>query len=181
MRPSFPFLALSLFLFPVFTFHLTTGTNLINETCRNSSQNDPNVNYNFCVASLKAAPDSHCASLRHLGLISIRLIRYNATNTRCYIKELLKNTKLDPYVKQCLTDCLDLYSDAIPTLKEAMLDYRAKNFTDANMEISAAMDASTTCEDGFVQEDGVVSPLTKRNNDTFQLSAIALSIINMVH
>ena len=36
-----------------------------------------------------------------------------------------------------------------------------------------------TCENGF-EDVGVSSPLTKQNNDTFQLSAITLSIMNML-
>lgn len=42
------------------------------------------------------------------------------------------------------------------------------------------IDASTTCEDGFEEKEGVVSPVKKRNDDVFRLSAIALSIIDML-
>ncbi|KAK6918142.1 Pectinesterase inhibitor domain [Dillenia turbinata] len=102
------------------------------------------------------------------------------TNTRCHTRHLLENKRLDPYIKQCLEDCLELYSDALPYVRQAIKEYRAKNYVDANIHISAAMDASTTCENGFKEKKGVVSPLTKRNKNTFQLSAIALSIMNMV-
>ncbi|XWS45772.1 hypothetical protein CRYUN_Cryun14cG0008000 [Craigia yunnanensis] len=39
-------------------------------------------------------------------------------------------------------------SDAIPTTKEAIDDYKSKNYDDANIDVSSVMDASTTCEDG---------------------------------
>lgn len=42
------------------------------------------------------------------------------------------------------------------------------------------IDAATTCEDGFEEQEGVVSPLKKRDDDAFKLSALALSIIKML-
>ncbi|GMI95721.1 hypothetical protein like AT5G46940 [Hibiscus trionum] len=162
---------------------LTANTSsLIRKTCKKCAQTDPNLSYNFCVTSLQAAPNSHCANnLRQLGRISIKLLGRNLTNSRSYIKELLtKNKRMEPFVRSCLQDCLDLYSDAILTGRQAIQDYKAKRYDDSNIDVSSIMDAATTCEDGFREKEGVVSPLTKRNNDTFQLSAISLSIINMI-
>ncbi|KAL7593174.1 putative invertase inhibitor [Lactuca sativa] len=170
------FLLLSLFFLSI------NGQNLIYDTCKTSSQQDPNVKLQFCTSSLQAAPASHCADLNGLGMMSIRLTRYNLTDTRCYIKQLLKNNtkKLDPYVKSCLDDCFELYSDAIPSIKQAMKSYNSKRYFDANVQISSVMDAATTCEDGFKEKKGVISPLTKKNDATFQLSAVALSIMNIL-
>lgn len=114
-------------------------------------------------------------------MISIRLIRYNITDTRCQIKQLLKKSKVDPYVRQCLNDCFELFSDAIPSVKQAMKNYNEQRFDDANVQISSIMEASTTCEQGFTDRAGVVSPLTKRNTDLFQLSAMALSLMRLIH
>lgn len=83
-------------------------------------------------------------------------------------------------MKMYLNDCFELYSDAIPTLKQTVRDYKLKRYEEANIEMSAVMDSAVTCEDGF-GERSIVSPLTKRSNDTFQLSAIALSIINIAN
>ncbi|XVE74166.1 hypothetical protein DITRI_Ditri11bG0177200 [Diplodiscus trichospermus] len=179
----------SSFLFPFFlflfiftsTFHGVPANNLIRQTCKKCAQRDPNVSYNFCVTSLEATPKSHCVDdLRELGIISIKLLRRNITNSRSYIKEILKNKKLDPFIRSRLHDCFDLYSDAIPATKQAVDDFKSKHYDDANIDVSSVMDASTTCEDGFKEKEGAVSPLTKRNNDMFQLSAISLSIINML-
>uniref|UniRef100_A0A803NHS7 Pectinesterase inhibitor domain-containing protein n=1 Tax=Cannabis sativa TaxID=3483 RepID=A0A803NHS7_CANSA len=79
-------------------------------------------------------------------------------------------------------------SDAVSTIKLAVKDYKAKRYDDANIGLSSVIDASTTCEDGFKENDNsknksknhVVSPLTKRNDNAFQLTAISLSIINML-
>ncbi|XVF33678.1 hypothetical protein REPUB_Repub17cG0188800 [Reevesia pubescens] len=182
---SFPFsLFLFFFFFLIFisTCHgITANDSLIHQTCKKCAQRDPILSYNFCVTSLQAAPKSQYADdLRELGIISIKLLRRNITNSRSYIKELLKNKKLDPFVRSCLHDCFELYSDAIPATKKAIDNYKSKHYHDANIDVSAVMEFSTTCEDGFKEKEGVVSPLRKRNNHTFQLSAISLAIINML-
>ncbi|XP_028075545.1 putative invertase inhibitor [Camellia sinensis] len=113
--------------------------------------------------------------------ISIKLIQSNVTDTNCFIQQLIKNKKLvNPFIQRCLEDCFDLYSDAIPSVEQAMENYDLERFVDANVELSSVMDAATTCEDGFKEKRGVVSPLTKRNGDTFELSAMALSIMGML-
>ncbi|XP_051132405.1 putative invertase inhibitor [Andrographis paniculata] len=180
MKLFYPFFALFHLLFVLMTIPATESQSLINSTCKNIARNDPNINFNFCKTSLQAAPASRCASLRGLGMISIRLVRYNVTDTRCHIKQLLRNRKWDPYTKQCLSDCFELYSDAIPSVKQAMRYYNDKRFDDVNVQITSIMDASTTCEDGFKERKGVVSPLTKRNKDVFQLSAITLSAMRVI-
>ncbi|XP_050386845.1 putative invertase inhibitor [Argentina anserina] len=172
-------LFLPLFLLFSSTFTPITANNLISETCKKAAQNDPNLSYKFCLTSLQAAPNSSGADLRQLGLISMKLVQHNVTDTRRFIKSLLKNKKLDKFVRACLDDCLQLYTDARPTIKQAIKDYKMKHNEDANILVSSIVDASTTCGDGF-EERQLVSPLTKRNNDTFQLCIISLSIINMV-
>ena len=182
MRPLFSSYSLPLLLLFISTFHAINANRLIHETCKKCSQKDPNLSYNFCVNSLQAVPKSQSVDdLRELGKISIKLIKQNVTDTRNHIKNLLGNKSSDSFIESCLSDCFDLYSDAVPTLSQALKDYKAKRYDDANIEVSSVLDASTTCEDGFVEKKGVVSPLTKRNNNTFQLSAIALSIVNMLN
>ncbi|XP_031281952.1 putative invertase inhibitor [Pistacia vera] len=165
---------LSLLFFFFFSDHLITAHDLVHQTCKKCTQNDLNLNYSFCVTSLEAVPSSHCANLRQLGMVSINLTRRNVANTRSYINDLLKNKKLDPFMSSCLTDCYEIYSDVISILQQAIKDYKSKHYEDTNFEISSVMDASTTCEDGFKEQEGVAS--YNRNNNSFQLSAIALSM-----
>ncbi|KAL9681498.1 hypothetical protein QQ045_013283 [Rhodiola kirilowii] len=147
MVPLYSFLAL-IFLVSATPAAANMSNTLIPKLCNSSSRTDPNINYNFCTTSLQSAPDSPCADFRKLGMISIRLVKFNATNTRCYIKELLKNKKLQPYVKQCLKDCYELYSNVMPTVRKAAEDYKARKFYDANIELSSVMDDASTCEEG---------------------------------
>ncbi|KAF8380641.1 hypothetical protein HHK36_028131 [Tetracentron sinense] len=179
VKGYFPFsllFSLSLLLF----FSGATPVNLVYETCKKSSQEDPNVSYSFCVASLLAVPKSKHASLRGLGFISMNLTKSNATNIHLYIKKLLKHKKFDPFEKNCLSDCLDLYSDAIDLMDDAINSFKSKHYFDANIQVSAALDVPSTCEDGFKEKKIRVSPLTKINGNMFQLSALDLSIIEMV-
>ncbi|GAB4838092.1 hypothetical protein Ancab_027623 [Ancistrocladus abbreviatus] len=176
------FFLLAFLLFPSFTTIALASSkvDLIHNTCNVSSSTDPNIQFSFCVHALQAAPASHCANLTQLGTITLRLAQDNASDTRCYIKQMLKrNMSLNPRVRAALKDCLELYSDSMQTLKEAKRDYRAQRLADANIKVSSVIDASDTCEDGF-KEVGVASPLTMRNNFTFQLSSMALSIMNML-
>ncbi|CAI9764629.1 unnamed protein product [Fraxinus pennsylvanica] len=180
MSSFFSFILPVLFLSSLISTQPANGQNLINETCKTLARDDPNISYNFCTTSLQAAPASQCASLHGLGMISIRLVRYNVTDTRCYIKDLMKNRKWDPYAKQCLKDCFELFSDAISSVQQAMKYYNSKRYDDANVHLSSVMDAATTCEDGFNERRGLVSQLTKRNRNTFQLSAVALSVMSEI-
>ena len=82
-------------------------------------------------------------------------------------------------MKMRLEDCLDMYIDGVDSLTEAIREYRDGNYYHVNVLVSAVMTYSTTCEDGFKEMKGLVSPLTKQNDDAFQLGAISLSIMNM--
>ncbi|XP_062175155.1 putative invertase inhibitor [Alnus glutinosa] len=185
MRRPFSFFCLRpivlLFFFMITALiRATNGNNLIHKTCKTCAQSDPNLSYAFCVTSLEAVPSSCRADLRQLGNISIKLTRHNVTKTRHRITKLLEKKKLEPFVRGCLNDCFELYSDVMPSLKQALKAYKAKRYKDANIAVGSVIDASSTCEDGFTEKEGVVSPLTKTNNDTFQLAAMALSIINLL-
>ncbi|KAF8380639.1 hypothetical protein HHK36_028129 [Tetracentron sinense] len=177
----FFYLTLSFLYFLLFINGAIGDPLTIGSTCKAASQSDSKLSYDFCVAALKSDPKSRTADLKGLGIISIELSISNATNVVSNIAKLLKDKSIDPFAKTVLEDCLDLYSDAIPTLKEAVGKFNSKDYYQANVDVSSAMDASSTCEDGFKERKGVVSPLTKENHDIFQLTAISLAIIEMFH
>lgn len=74
-----------------------------------------------------------------------------------------------------------IYSLAYLELEEALKGYNAERYNDANTAMSSVSACATTCEDGFKEGKGVVSPLTKRNNEIYQLSCMALSIMWMLN
>lgn len=163
-------------------FHSSLSCQLIHQTCTRIADNDPNVSYNLCVMSLESNPMSANANLEELGVIAVELALSNATYINWYISnKLLQEKGFDPYAKACLKDCHELYSDAIPELKDVLDDFKDKDYYKANIELSAAMEASTTCEDGYKERKGEVSPLAKEDTNFFQLCAIALAFTNMLH
>ncbi|KAK9144834.1 hypothetical protein Sjap_004737 [Stephania japonica] len=180
MRP------LSCLFFSSFTFalyfHGAYGAtdNFINGTCTQIASNDPNVNFTFCIATLQVAmKNNSVGGLEGLGLATMNLMKTNVSGIIFQIKNLLNQQGLEPYHRNCLMDCHELYSDSVDALNVASQSFASKRYFDANIQVSAVMDASTTCEDGFSEKEGEVSPLTSMNNVMFQLCAIALSITNM--
>lgn len=167
----------------ILSFRCSFGSDFLHSSCKKAAKSDRSFSYNFCVESLKANPKSQTAkSIEELFIVSFELTISNASEVASYVSKLLKDKKFDDYARGCLHVCLELYSDAVYSLKEALRDYiKSKDLSNANVEISAALDASTTCEDGFKERKGLVSPLTKENNFYFQLTAIALTFSSMVH
>ncbi|CAK9178004.1 unnamed protein product [Ilex paraguariensis] len=146
MRPFFFFLLLSLL---SFTFHRVTA-NIIYETCRSVSKDNPNVSYSFCKTSLLAIPAAQCSNLQKLGLALINLIQKSVVDTMSDISKTLKTKKK----------------------KEP------KKFYDVNQVTISIGRAASSCEDGF-KDGGVASPLQKRDDSTSQLAVIALKIIDL--
>ncbi|KAH7514336.1 hypothetical protein FEM48_Zijuj11G0078000 [Ziziphus jujuba var. spinosa] len=135
----------------ILSFRCSFGSDFLHSSCKKAAKSDRSFSYNFCVESLKANPKSQTArSIEELFIISFELTISNASEVASYVSKLLKDKKFDGYARGCLHDCLELYSDAVYSLKEALRDYiKSKDLSNANVEISAALDASTTCEDGF--------------------------------
>ncbi|KAI4369962.1 hypothetical protein MLD38_018354 [Melastoma candidum] len=157
------------------------AASFLREACQRASRGDPNLTYGFCLSSL--APGSEQASSIHdLVLVSIDHAVSNTTKIRSRIKTLLKGGVFakDPYVEACLKDCLELYSGAKLDLQWAVRFLKEKDYGSANVELSAVMDASVTCEDGFGEREGKVSPLTAENRVFFQLSSICLALVTML-
>lgn len=176
------FIALAFSFLVAFNLQSTASNDIVSRTCEISAASDPNVRLDFCLQSLAVDPASDTADLFKLGTISIKLIRRNATSTQRYIERLLKkkkNLSPDSNVRPRLIDCKELYSDAVETVRDAAAEYARKRYEEANVKLSSVMDAVTTCEDGFKEIEGGVSPLTKRNGDSFELTAIALCILKM--
>lgn len=169
----------------LFLFESSNGSNnLILQSCKEASKSDPNLSYDFCVDSLndasnKTKPPSNPEDL--VGM-SIQLTKSNGTNMLPIIKELLKNlTSDDQYVKACLQDCFDLYKDSLSSLEDAAVAFKSKDLYSANINLSASLDDSITCEDQFKDKTGKTSPLTWENHVYFQLNVMCLSFVQMLN
>ncbi|CAJ1943177.1 unnamed protein product [Sphenostylis stenocarpa] len=172
-----------LVIFFLFLFQSSNGSNLISQSCKEASKNDPNLRYDFCVASLedesKLQPPP--SNLEGLVGMSIQLTKSNGTNMVSIISKLMKDKTFDQYAKVCLRDCFDLYSDSLSDLDDAVVAFKSKDLDTAAINLSASLDNSVTCEDQFKDKKGEASPLTKENRVFFQLNVISLAFIQMFH
>lgn len=179
MRSFFSLFAL-LFLLLLFKVHGATASNkLIRDTCKQISEGDSKVNYDFCKNELGEAWDEDFyPSLETLGSVTLKLVTKKLTDTKSYIEDL-KNDDPEPNLNACLSDCLELYSNTIGDLEDAEEDYQSRKYREASEETDEVLTSLTNCEDGF-KEKGLRSPLTERSNHAFQLSAIAINILRML-
>ncbi|KAI3895135.1 hypothetical protein MKX03_011002 [Papaver bracteatum] len=184
MNRSFPLFSLSSIFIVILVLnskfdHGVSG-DLISDACRNASKTDPDQ-YDSCVSSLSANPaNKHAHDLAELGVISMQTCLQKATSIHSYIAKILKHGKEEPAAaKQWLESCLELYSLAVDNVEKAIASFKIKDYFSANIEISAAMDDSGTCEDLFKEDFGqnLTSPLAKQNDEFCQLAAIPLGII----
>ncbi|XP_021901856.1 putative invertase inhibitor [Carica papaya] len=153
------------------------SVDIIKQTCTTCAAKSTIISYSFCLTSLQVIPVSHATNLQGLAGIAMELALKNATNTISSIVGLLSNASFDPFALACLGDCLELYSDGVVTLVDAIGALLTGQYSTANIWVSAVMEAATTCEEGLTME-GNVSPLTIENYNFFQLCDIALCIIN---
>ncbi|KAK8626231.1 hypothetical protein V6N13_133882 [Hibiscus sabdariffa] len=157
------------------------SADVLSDSCGEAAKDDPNIKFDFCVSTLEGNPKAKSATgVADLVKVAIETAISNSSSIGSLITKLLSDKGLEPYVRSCLQDCSELYSDAGSNLGKGEQAFEGKDYGTANSVISAAMDSSSTCEDQFKEKKGVVSPLTKENNSFFQLNAISLAFINMV-
>ncbi|KAK9130883.1 hypothetical protein Sjap_011370 [Stephania japonica] len=121
-------------------------------------QGDPQLHYNFCILALEGpASKNHVKDLQGLGLIAANLIKANASGTLSHIEKLLKQKRLEPFYKGCLLDCQELYLGAIDKVRNTIDAFNSKDYFSTNIQGSAVMDDSVTCEDGFKEKKVVAS------------------------
>ncbi|KAA8536812.1 hypothetical protein F0562_029290 [Nyssa sinensis] len=153
---------------------VTNDNDLINKACDHALYKE------FCKASLLSAPGSKQANLSGLDIIELKLALSNASNINQFINGLLKNTSNDPFVRQCLEDCSENYQDAIDQLNNSLAALGSERYNDVNTWVSAAMTDADSCEDGFKEKPGHVSPLTSRNTMFSHLCSNVLAITNVL-
>ncbi|MQL94855.1 hypothetical protein Taro_027527 [Colocasia esculenta] len=147
----------------------------VEEVCKTASQ-DPEIKYDFCVSSLKAAPGSATADNQGLAVIAGTLTANQAKSIKSKVDSLLKSAT-DAKVRECLSTCQEAFDDAISDAEDGTTAAKEKQLEDAKAKFSAVIDAPSTCEDGF-KEFHLQSPLTQDGDTLEELAAIALSIIS---
>ncbi|CAL9112375.1 unnamed protein product [Musa textilis] len=159
--------------------HLLPGVEAsVEKACRDAANGSPKINYDFCVAELRPYPRSQVANQKWLAVIAASLTKDKTTSASDKVKGLLANAS-DTKTKQCLESCERVYEDLLTDLKTSILAIKNGRLGDAKTHLSAAVDAPSTCEQGF-EELTVPSPLTKEDSDLTQISTIALAFTNML-
>ncbi|XP_030514332.2 putative invertase inhibitor [Rhodamnia argentea] len=177
MNRAFKISSLFLIHFLIIFCGVQSASDLIQDTCKKIAATEVEVNFNFCVQSLGSDPHSHEVDLGGLGLIAVKLLQANITGTIEYTKQLLKQ-KLDPRLLKRLSFCWRLYApfegkDVIPF-------YKAKDYSSVAGFAGVFGDNEVLCDSQLTQKKGMVPPLTKRNAEIFQLSAIVVDIMHFL-
>lgn len=157
-----------------------TSLDILNQTCRTCADRSTVFSYDVCLTSLQTIPICHATNLQGLALIAMELALENATASISTINKLVTSGTLGPFELACLEDCLKLYSSAVVTLIDATGAFLIGQYGVANVWVSAVMEATTTCEEGFSEREETECPLKKENYNLFQLCDIALCIINLL-
>ncbi|KAG6537077.1 putative invertase inhibitor [Zingiber officinale] len=153
------------------------SSDLVGDACGQIADGDPNVDYAFCVESLRPSASATARDLRGLAAAAARLAAANATRADAAAAAAMRGRaeKMGRYERSCLESCQELFEGAAEDLAEAARMVEGGRFEDAGVRLSAAVDAPVTCEDGF-REGGIASPLTAEDGDLFRLAVIALAI-----
>ncbi|KAJ4818307.1 Invertase inhibitor [Rhynchospora pubera] len=157
-------------------FTSLSNASIVEETCKNISSSHHNIAYDFCVSSLQSYnATSQVADERTLAIIASRLANSSAAKTEARIQELMDKEKNQPR-KNRLDVCMEEYSNAIDELGNAEQAIDAERDTDAQIFLSAALDAASNCEDAFAEAEDAC-PLEMEDGEYGQMAAIALAIV----
>lgn len=156
------------------------GDMIIYTTCKQCAEKSSIFNYTFCVTSLQSVPLSHATNLQGLALVAMELALENATSTIMTIEKMLSSKAIDPFAMNCLTDCLQLYGDSISLLVSSITSFLLEQFDAANMLMTAVMEEVDTCDEGFTEKKGEVTPLVKEDYYILEISSIALCITKLL-
>ncbi|MED6179998.1 hypothetical protein PIB30_006115 [Stylosanthes scabra] len=152
---------------------------LVDQTCQKCANQSKILSYPLCSTSLPVIPVSHSANLQGLALIAMELALENVTSTIETIDKLLDDETVSSIVIDNLKDCMEMYSDGAWTIVNSIGAFLSGNYEVPINWMSSVMESASTCQQGFVDKKGVKSPLTTENYNLFQLSGIAVCIIQM--
>lgn len=145
---------------------------LVSATCKKT------LYFQLCLSSLRSDPKSQTSDLRGLASIALNLTIANGVSTLSYISNLKSEASYNgsQSVSSYLSDCRDVYSDAIQNLQDSVQALNDKSYDTLQSLVSAAMTDSETCEDGFKEMKGLSSPLTEQNQYFSRLCSNFLAI-----
>ncbi|XP_039141306.1 putative invertase inhibitor [Dioscorea cayenensis subsp. rotundata] len=161
------------------TAHLASAQANIQDTCKSAAAANPVINYDFCVSTFLRNPKSGSVDTRGLASIAALTSVNQAYNVKDNINNLLGNSP-DPPTKSGLDQCMSLYTSMLNTLAQAVDAINGMQDDNAKGLLNTAIGAAQNCEAAFGQA-GTASPLTQGNNDSVELSSMALAILDLAN
>ncbi|WOL00005.1 invertase inhibitor [Canna indica] len=148
----------------------------IEDACKFVSERKMTVGYDFCLSSLKKATKSmHSTDPHDLAEAATKLAIAHAMSTENKIDELM-DLETDAKDKACFSECLDVYTDAVERMRDALDNISTRVYGKATMQLEGAVNAGAKCEAAFAGSKGS-SPLVTMDQEYSQLANIALGIL----
>ncbi|XP_026429152.1 putative invertase inhibitor [Papaver somniferum] len=164
------------------TFHGVHGAadpNLISNVCKKSvADHHGQLKYDFCISSLKADPKSNTYDIFDLGYLSLNNTLKKGISIKSYIQHLLKDGKQSPDVMVRLKECAGRdYWHVDITMEGGIEAFLSADYPTAGIYVDVVSSYKKTCQSRF--DGGIISPLTKIENEFGQLISIAFTLTDM--
>ncbi|XP_072995212.1 putative invertase inhibitor [Typha latifolia] len=147
----------------------------VEDACRGAVDGHPGaVAYDYCVSSLNSDPRSRSADLHGLAVLATKMAIDHVASTESKIDELM-DLEATPTIKGGFNACLEVYSDAVDRLRDALDNLNSRLYAKAVELLAKALRASEDCQEVFRGAEAA-PPVMVEDRDYGKLASIALGI-----
>ncbi|KAI3854330.1 hypothetical protein MKX03_012792 [Papaver bracteatum] len=159
--------------------HGAANDDLVITACKKVIAENPdiNINYSYCVSSLRSDPRSRTSDIYTLGVVSYEQTTKKAKLIISYINKLLKDPKQSPGVRVRLEGCKKDYTGTDSDMDWATWSFEDGDYPTAEIRLEIARAPISPCQQRF--DGGYTSPLTEKENEFMQQTYISLVITDM--